>query len=111
MRKVNTSDVFKMARILKKTNITDEIKKSYLNGKAKGANVEEIGLDLFFSMVGACAKEGVETELYELLGGIAETEPEKIAEQPIETTMKQLKKIAEENNLIHFFKSAGQLTS
>ena len=111
MRKINTEDVFKMARIIKNTSITGNIKKAFSEGKKEGADAEQIGIDVFMDIVCSCADESIEKKFYDLIGGITEKKPEDIKQQSLETTIDDIKRICEENNIINFFKSAARLSS
>ena len=57
----------------------------------------------------SCGEPGVESLIYDLIGGIAEINPDTIAEQPFEDTFEILKQISRENNMMNFFKQASQL--
>lgn len=127
MRKINTSDVFKFAKILKKTRIKESIAKLYEDGAAKEAEIKkkflseedikeqlqkaqnDFGVQFAFSILDAAADGGVEKDLYDLLGGITEKAPTDIENQSLEKTLEDLKNIAKENNLSLFFKSASRL--
>ncbi len=111
MRKINTEDVFKMARIIKNTSITGNIKEAFSKGKKEDADVEQIGIDIFMDIVCSCADESIEKKFYDLIGGITEKKPEDIKKQSLETTIDDIKRICEENNILNFFKSAAKLSS
>ena len=53
-----------------------------------------------------CTSEKVEAQIYELLGGICEKKAEEVADQSLETTVEDVKRICEENNITNFLKSA-----
>lgn len=111
MRKISTEDVFKCARLIKDANLKEDIKKAMANGKKEGADVEEIGMDIVFSILDACANVKIEEKFYDLLSGICEKKSDEIKKQSLEATIAEVKKIAEENNLLNFFKSALRLSS
>ena len=133
MRAINTQDVFRLSRIIKAINIKEEIPKitrqiEQMNEvkqsiqeddaeevkKEKQRRYEEIMLDLgvniVFSIIEKYSDPRSERAVYELLGGILEKKPDEIANQPIQDTINDIKRIAAENNLINLFKQAGQLT-
>lgn len=111
MRKINTSDVFKMARILKKGNVEENIANAVGEfTESKGKKItEKMGIKIMLVLFESCGEPEVENMIYELFGGIAEVDPKAIAEQPFEDTMKMFKEISENNNLGVFFKQASQL--
>lgn len=110
MRKINTGDVFKMARLLRKGNIAETVKKAYLDGKKEGADSEEIGMNAIFDILCSCTDPSVEEQFCDLLAGICERKKEDIAAQSLETTVDDLKRIFENNNIINFFRSASGLS-
>ena len=110
MRKINTEDVFKMARLIKKGNVGQVIKDAYAAGGQEGADAKQIGMDAFIGIVCACSASEVEEDLYELLSGICEKSPEDVRRQSLETTIEDIKKICEENNVVNFWKSASGLS-
>lgn len=106
MRKINTEDVFKMARIIKKGNVAQNIKDAYVAGKAEGADAEQIGVCAFMDILCSCSDEIVEGQIYDLLAGICEKTAEDIKKQSLETTVEDVKNICKENNVVNFLKSA-----
>lgn len=111
MRKIITSDVFKLARILKTANINEELAECVSSGKKKGADIEAIGIKAFFSVAEACGEPKLEAEFYDLLGGITEKDPDVVKNQSFDATIEDLKQIAKENDLKSFFSSASRLTT
>lgn len=109
MRKINTADVFKMARLMKKAKLTESIKKAYMDGKKEGVNTEEVGMNAIMDIIGSCCDTGTEKDFYELLAGISEKKAEEIMNQSLEATIADIKKICEENNIVNFLRSASRL--
>ena len=111
MRKINTSDVFKFSRIIKKSNVKENIAKAIdeINAKSKSKITEKAGIKVMIALFESCGEPGVESLIYDLIGGIAEINPDTIAEQPFEDTFEILKQISRENNMMNFFKQASQL--
>ncbi len=110
MRKLNTGDVFKMARLLKSANIVGSVKNAFEKGKEEGADTMNVGIDFVCEVLCACSEERTETQLYDLLSGVCEKKPEEIRSQSIETTVQDIQRIVEENNVLNFFKSASRLS-
>lgn len=109
MRKINIADVFKMARLMKNAKLTESIKKAYTDGKKEGINPEEVGMNAIMDIIGSCCDTGTEKNFYELLAGISEKKAEDIADQSLETTIADIKKICEENDIVNFLRSASRL--
>lgn len=110
MRKINTSDIFKMARLLKKGNIAEAVRKAYVDGKKEDADSEEIGMNAIFDILCSCTDPSVEDQFCDLLAGICEKKKENISNQSLETTVYDMKRICEENNIVNFFRSASRLS-
>ncbi|HBA50088.1 MAG TPA: hypothetical protein DCZ91_20310 [Lachnospiraceae bacterium] len=110
MRKLNTGDVFKMARLLKNANMVGSVKNAFEKGKEEGADEMKVGIDFVCDVLCACSEEKTETQLYDLLSGICEKKPEEIRSQSLETTVQDIQRIFEENNVLNFFRSASRLS-
>lgn len=110
MRKINTADVFKMARLMKSANLTESIKKAYMAGKEKDADTEEVGINAIMDIMGSCCDTETEKGFCELLAGISEKTEDEVINQSLEITIADIKKICEENNIVNFLKSASSMS-
>ena len=110
MRKINTGDVFKMARLIKHGNISQTVKKAFEAGKQKDADAEQIGMDVAVDILCSCTGVDMEKEFYGLLSGICEKKPEDIEKQSLEATIEDIRRIFEENNILNFLNSASNLS-
>lgn len=111
MRKINTQDVFKLARIMKKGKVEENIAKAveeFTSSKDKKIS-EKVGIKIMLTLFESCGEPEVENMIYDLFGGIAEIDPEEIKTQEFSKTMEMFKAISKENDLKNFFKLAGQL--
>ena len=111
MRKIITRDVVKLARIIKKSNVEDNITKAIeeMEG-AKGKKLtEKAGVKIMLALYGSIGDPEVEELIYDLFGGIAEISPQEFAEMPFEDAIDIFKRINAENNLKAFFSAAGRL--
>ena len=99
MRKISTEDVFKMARLLKNGDVIRTIKTAYEAGKKEDADTEKIGLDAAMELLVSCTDAKIEAQFYELMAGICEKKPEDIRTQSLESTVEDIKKICQENNI------------
>ena len=126
MRKINTGDVFKLARIIKATGAKEEIFNIYSESRKVKEELEtevsqesatekteavqeKIGIKIFFVIFDNCSDEKVEKLVYKLIGGIAEMKETEIEKMPLDEMIKLLGDIAKENNIVNFFDSASRL--
>lgn len=111
MRKLNTGDAFKMARLMKSGNIIGAVKEAFANGRKEGADDEQVGMDFMVDVLCVCAEEETETQIYDLLAGICEKKPDEIRDQSLEATAEDIRRIIQENNIVNFFRSASRLSA
>ena len=101
MRKLNTYDLFKFLRIMRKAKIDKEIH-DLISGIGDEANEREVGIKAVIDSL--MSVPDAECEIYDFLGGIAERDD--IAELPLNEFFNLLGEIARENDLNSFFGSA-----
>lgn len=124
MRKINTGDVFKMARIIKTANIRNQVVEIYSaanrplsdddkedeNAKKEiEQRKEKAGIEFVMVLLEGCSEEKMESQLYDLLAGITEKKPEDIENQSLEATISDFKQIVAENNIANFIGAANRL--
>lgn len=107
MKKLNLQHVFKAAKIIKKANLKETLAGMITEANKPEADKTKVGVDIAFCLVDACAEEGVETQLYDLLDDVFET---KTSDMSLDAIIDNFKELAKENNLSNFFKSAEALT-
>lgn len=116
MRKINTGDVFKMARLLKNANVMDAVKDAYKASKkedgAKEAHKEGpdkggIWVDAAMKVLASCTSQQAEEQFYDLMAGICENKPEDIRDRPLDGLIDDIRRICEENNVANFLRSAS----
>ncbi|WP_300766985.1 hypothetical protein [uncultured Acetatifactor sp.] len=116
MRKINTGDVFKMARLLKNTNVMDAVKDAYKAAKredvAEGAHKGDAGkggiwVDAAMKVLASCTSQQAEEQFYDLMAGICENKPEDIRNRPLDGLIEDVRRICEENNVANFLRSAS----
>lgn len=116
MRKINTGDVFKMARLLKNANVMDAVKDAYKASKkedgAKEAHKEGpdkggIWVDAAMKVLASCTSQQAEEQFYDLMAGICENKPEDIRDRPLDGLIEDIRRICEENNVANFLRSAS----
>ena len=104
MRKLNTSDVFKVARIIKSANLKEKVIEIYKNKGDK--DMDTIGLDVIFSVIEGCSEKNIESEFYSFLGGVAGLKTDEVANLELNKLIEILVEISKENDLGYFFKLA-----
>ena len=112
MRKIQTQDVFKLARIIKQAKVKNEISdviKEVSDEKEKENISEKVGIRVFLTIMENCSEPAVEEQIYDLFGDIVEISPETVRTQSLDVTFDQIKQMAAENNMMNFFKTAGKL--
>lgn len=115
MRKINTGDVVKCARILKYSGMREKLIDLFKQGQGIQATdinapeVQEFGVKVIFEIIELLAEQRAEREIYELLAGILEKTPEQIEAQEITQTITDIKAIARENDLKGFFSQVSNM--
>lgn len=112
MRKLITSDAFKMMQIIKVAGVKRELE-SILNesiGKSENNEVQAMGIKLFLTVMDGCGTVGVEERFYSLLGGIIGKTAKEVESTELSETMANVAEIVKNNNIMLFFKQASQLT-
>lgn len=113
MRNILLKDVMTFSKIMKQTNIKSTLIPIIENIKKDGElksekDIEKIGMEVFFTVIEAAGD--AEILIYKLLDDIFE-EKKSVQDMEITEVIKNLRELAKRNDLISFFKSAGQLTS
>ncbi len=131
MRKINTGDVFKMARLLKNASVMEAVRDAYKAAKredvavgahkgdaAKGEAVAEsahkgeadkggIWVDAAMKVLASCTSQQAEEQFYDLMAGICENKPEDIRNRSLDGLIEDIRRICEENNVANFLRSAS----
>lgn len=108
MRKLQFQDGFKLARIIKKANLKDAMQDKLKVVKESGdVDVEKIGMDITFTLIESAAD--VEQEVYELLAGVFECDPDQVKTMSFDMLQMHIKEMNQQNNLLDFFKKATNL--
>lgn len=123
MRKLQTQDVFKFARIMKSAGLKEEIRsatqKAQMAGKgltdkeeidkAKEEIQSEIGVDILIALMDSCASKDLEEKVYDLLSGVFEVGAEDVKAMSLDTLIEKVKQLAKENNLQNFMNAASRM--
>lgn len=108
MRKLETSDVFAACRCLKTVGVKEKIKE--MAGRADSvSDVWGNGFDLLWDIFDAATEAGGEEAIYRFLAGPLELTADEVRHMPVAALFDSVKAMAEENDLLRFFKSAAGL--
>ncbi len=117
MRKINTSDVCKFARIMKYSGMRERLIALFNDAKdikatsVDSPEVQEFGVKVILEIVDGLSEQKAERELYDLLGGITEKGASIIENQEFTQTIEDIKAIARENDLKSFFSQVSSMIS
>lgn len=103
MRKLNTSDVFAMARIIRASGVRGELRPLIKQAVESESTLEDIGIDGILMIFEALAERKAENAIYEALAGPLEVSAGEVADIPLLDMVERLKTLAEENDLKRFF--------
>lgn len=111
MRKLQTKDIFQALRLVKKSNLKEELKPVLEKAATPGIDIQDIGIDGIMTVMEALVEKKSEEALYEFFSGPFEMEPKDIAEMSLEELVRNMERLAEENNLKVFFTRLAGLTT
>ena len=104
MRKLNTSDVFAFARIVKASGMREELKKILKDVAAsEEKDLEDVGMDTILAILEALSEKQSEAAIYKLLAGPFETTAEEVETMELPELAENLRTLSEENDLKAFF--------
>jgi len=106
MKKLTGKHVFAMAKIIKAANLKEELGEVIAKAQKEEVSTEQVGIDALMTVISACGDDKVEQKVYDLLDDVFEA---KTADMSLEAIAQNFKQLAQENNLMSFFKSAGLL--
>lgn len=107
--KLQTQDMFKLLKIVKKTGMFENIKDLFKNvqGKSKEELEKvqtEVGMDIVIGILSGL--DNAENEIYELVGSVTGKKAKEVAEQDLTTTMEVIQEILKSEvfkSFLHFF--------
>ena len=104
MRKLNTSDVFAFARIVKASGMREELKKILKDvAAAEEKDIQDIGMDTIMAILEALSERKSEEAIYQLLAGPFEKTAEEVKTMELPDLFENLRTLSEENDLQAFF--------
>ncbi len=106
MRKLQTSDIFSFARIIKASGVREELT-NFIQKISKQGNtdVEKIGFTTMLMIMEALSDKKAEKAIYDALAPIFEMTADEIEKLPPKDLFDLLKQMAEENDLVNFMGS------
>ncbi len=107
MRKLKTRDIPAFCRVLKQLKMQERIR-AVAQEADSAQDIWNQGFDLIWGIFDAATESAGETILYNFFAGPFEMTPEKFADLDMADLLNGLHQMAEENNLIAFFKSAAK---
>lgn len=115
MRKINTADLVKCARIIKRAGLKQEIENIIEQSKSIKMDdekaVEKMGIDIILSLIFSCCEENVVCMIYELIAEINQSSADDIPMLELDELTRIITEISKQNNLVNFFKQASRLMS
>ena len=109
MRKLVFGDLFNAAKVIKQANLKSELTELIKKGQEKDVDdvdIEELGIEVFMTVVESCGNNGVDQAFYEFLSGPFEMKADEIKNLPVNELIDKFKQLVQENNLVAFFKLA-----
>ena len=106
MKKLTGKHVFAMAKIIKAANLKEDLGEVIAKAQTGEMSTEKVGIEGLMTVINACSDDKVEQRVYDLLDDVFES---KVADMSLEAIGQNFKQLAQENNLMSFFKSAGLL--
>lgn len=110
MRKLKTADVFAATRLIKKLGLKEEAK-AIAEKADEVKDIWAMGFDFVWGIFDRATDTNGEALLCEYLAGPFEKTPEEVADMELSELMSGVKQLAEENDLLPFFKNVAKLTT
>lgn len=82
MRKLNTGDAYAFARLITKSGMREELKKISAQ-ITKASNVDDVGFDAIFAMIGCLCGSAEERAFYDIIASVAGIDAVTVAELPV----------------------------
>ena len=108
MRKLKTSDIPAFCRCVKALGIRDQVEQIAKEAD-KAADIWDKGFDLVWHIFDIATEKKGEKILYSFLAGPFEKTAQEVEDMDLTDFLSGMKQLAEENDLVTFFKSAGAL--
>ena len=104
MRALKTSDIFSFARVIRESNIREELMMLLQKiANQDEVNTERVGINAILIIVEAMSDKKAEKAIYEALAPVFEKTVDEMKDMPPAELMESLKRLSEENDLKNFF--------
>lgn len=108
MRKLETRDVFAACRLMKQLGLKEKFQ-TLAREADTAADIWARGYDLIWDLFDTATEQNSEAAIYTFLAGPLELTAEEVSRLPLDELLPSLQRMAVENNLVDFFKSAARL--
>jgi len=106
MRKLNFSDLFATARVVRASGMRPELKKIIKDFSVKGSfDIEDIGMDGLLTVLECLAERNAEEAIYIALSGPFEMTPDEVSSLSADELFDRFKQLSEDNDIKGFFTS------
>lgn len=106
MRKLKTTDIANLCRVVKKLGLKDQVR-AIAQTANSGADIWDKGYDLIWGLFDAATEVNGEMAIYEFLAGPFEMTAEEVRDLDLDVLFEKTRQLVAENNLSVFFKSAA----
>lgn len=106
MRNLQTKDIFSMSRLIMSLNLKEELKKITVD---KNSDINSVGYEVFFTVLGKCTDESAEKKVYEFLSGPLEVKTEEVASMDPLDLAEKVMEVASMDKWKLFLSKASQL--
>lgn len=111
MKNLETTDLFKALRLLKITNLKEELKPLLKQAGEGKVDVTSLGIETILKVLEAFGGANAENALYDLLSGPFEMKAEEIGKMDVTELIPKIQQLYSEGNLKVFMKQLDGLIS
>ena len=104
MRKANTTDLFKIARLVQEL----DLKEDFFNSQNNEEDLSKIGFSFVFDIIGKASSKEAEKKIYECLSGPFEMDPEDIGKMEIDKLFEALVECFNFKTVVNFIKRVNK---
>lgn len=108
MRNLQTKDIFVMSRLIMSLNLKEELK-NIASKVDKNSDINSVGYEVFFTILGKCIDESSEKKIYEFLSEPLEIKPEEVTTMDPLDLLEKLMEVANVDKWKLFLSKASQL--
>lgn len=102
MRKLNTTDLFEAMRLIKKSNLREELRPIIMQAAKSELSVEEVGIDGILQVVEVLSEKKCESAMYDFLSRPFEITSKEVSELSLDELLEKLLELKEVSNLKNF---------